>query len=231
MADPHPVLGIDLNVPGSENDPEEDAQGLGQPVVQVYISNPIDWDQVARGFFFYLGNPIFFHQPEEGCCISSGYVFVFSLFLVAKLYVKFVGDDQNQGAGEDAQAQGAGEDASAHGAGEDEQAPDAGGDEHHSGQGSVLPDLNAMSFPDVLPYCTDLEDGSDDKFEDFGTNIGLGSSSGSGRRRRRAGRPPRRIERERGIGGHVCFFLCCDRLSPQHTLKHHPGVERIHQRE
>lgn len=206
MADPHPVLGIDLNVPGSENDPEEDAQGLGQPVVQVYISNPIDWDQVARGFFFYLGNPIFFHQPEEG-------------------------DDQDQGAGEDAQAQGAGEDASAHGAGEDEQAPDAGGDEHHSGQGSVLPDLNAMSFPDVLPYCTDLEDGTDDKFEDFGTNIGLGSSSGSGRRRRRAGRPPRRIERERGIGGHVCFFLCCDRLSPQHTLKHHPGVERIHQRE
>ena len=59
MADPRPVLGIDLNVPGSENDPEEDAQGLGQPVVQVYISNPIDWDQVARGFFFIWATHIF----------------------------------------------------------------------------------------------------------------------------------------------------------------------------
>ena len=59
MADPHPVLGIDLNVPGSENDPEEDAQGLGQPVVQVYTSNPIDWDQVARGFFFIWATHIF----------------------------------------------------------------------------------------------------------------------------------------------------------------------------
>ena len=52
MADPHPVLGIDLNVPGSENDPEEDGQVLGQPVVQVFISNPIDWDQVQEDFFF-----------------------------------------------------------------------------------------------------------------------------------------------------------------------------------
>ena len=75
--------------------------------------------------------------------------------MVAKLYVKFVGDDQDQGAGEDAQAQGAGEDASAQGAGEDEQAPDAGGDGHHSGQGSVLPDLNAMpgNALNLLHYC------------------------------------------------------------------------------
>ena len=35
-----------------------------------------------------------------------------------------------------------------------------------------------MSFPVVLPYCTDLDDGTDDIFEDLGTNIGLGSSSG-----------------------------------------------------
>ena len=41
-----------------------------------------------------------------------------------------------------------------------------------------LPDLNAMSFPVVLPYCTDLDDGTDDIFEDLGTNISLGSSSG-----------------------------------------------------
>ena len=35
-----------------------------------------------------------------------------------------------------------------------------------------------MSFPVVLPYCTDLDDGTDDIFEDLGSNIGLGSSSG-----------------------------------------------------
>ena len=35
-----------------------------------------------------------------------------------------------------------------------------------------------MSFPVVLLYCTDLDDGTDDIFEDLGTNIGLGSSSG-----------------------------------------------------
>ena len=64
--------------------------------------------------------------------------------MVAKQYVKFVGDYQDQGAGEDAEAHGAGEDAPAQGAGEDERAPDAGGDGRHSGQGSVLPDLNAM---------------------------------------------------------------------------------------
>ena len=79
MADPHPVLGIDLNVPGSENDPEEDGQVLGQPVVQVFISNPIDWDQVQEDFFD-LGNPIFFHQPEKGCSITSSYVFVLLFF-------------------------------------------------------------------------------------------------------------------------------------------------------
>ena len=99
--------------------------------IQVTRLTGIRWQED----FFLFGQPIFFHQPEEGCCISSGYVFVFSLFMVAKLYVKFVGDDQDQGAGEEAQAQGAGEDASAQGAGEDEQAPDAGGDGHHSGQG------------------------------------------------------------------------------------------------
>ena len=62
--------------------------------------------------------------------------------MVAKLYVKFL--DQDQGAAQDAQAQDTGEDAPAQGAREDEQAPDASGDGHHNGQGSVLPDLNAM---------------------------------------------------------------------------------------
>jgi len=59
MADPHPVLGIDLNVPGSENNPEEDGQVLGQSVVQVFISNPIDWDQVQEDFFLF-GQPYIF---------------------------------------------------------------------------------------------------------------------------------------------------------------------------
>ncbi|KAG2634225.1 hypothetical protein PVAP13_2NG155506 [Panicum virgatum] len=141
MADLHPVHGIDLNVPASENEPEEDAQELRQED-QVHISNPIDWDQVQEDFFD-LDNPIFFHQTEE---------------------------DQDQGAAQDAQAQDTGEDAPAQGAGEDEQAPDASGDGHHNGQGSVLPDLNAM--PDV-------EDGTENIFEDFGSNIGQGSSSGT----------------------------------------------------
>ena len=54
-----------------------------------------------------------------------------------------------------AEAHGAGEDAPAQGAGEDERAPDAGGDGRHSGQGSVLPDLNAMSGNalNLLHYC------------------------------------------------------------------------------
>ena len=75
--------------------------------------------------------------------------------MVAKQYVKFVGDYQDQGAGEDAEAHGAGEDAPAQGAGEDERAPDAGGDGRHSGQGSVLPDLNAMpgNALNLLHYC------------------------------------------------------------------------------
>ena len=79
MADPHPVLGIDLNVPGSENDPEEDGQVLGQPVVQVFISNPIDWDQVARGFFFYLGNPYFFISLKKVVALVQ-VMYLFSLF-------------------------------------------------------------------------------------------------------------------------------------------------------
>ena len=74
--------------------------------------------------------------------------------MVAKQYVKFVGDYQDQGAG-DAEAHGAGEDPPAQGAGEDERAPDAGGDGRHSGLGSVLPDLNAMSGNalNLLHYC------------------------------------------------------------------------------
>jgi len=79
MADPHPVLGIDLNVPGSENDPEEDAQGLGQPVVQVYISNPIDWDQVARGFFFIWATPYFFISLKKVVALVQ-VMYLFSLF-------------------------------------------------------------------------------------------------------------------------------------------------------
>ncbi|RLN36005.1 hypothetical protein C2845_PM03G34200 [Panicum miliaceum] len=44
MADPNP--GIDLNLPACEIDPAEDAQVVQQPVVKVYMSNPIDWDEV-----------------------------------------------------------------------------------------------------------------------------------------------------------------------------------------
>ena len=35
-----------------------------------------------------------------------------------------------------------------------------------------------MPFHDVLPYCTDVEDGTENIFEDFGSNIGQDSSSG-----------------------------------------------------
>ncbi|RLN29483.1 hypothetical protein C2845_PM05G26020 [Panicum miliaceum] len=43
MADPNP--GIDLNLPACEIDPAEDAQVVWRPVVEVYMSNPIDWDE------------------------------------------------------------------------------------------------------------------------------------------------------------------------------------------
>ncbi|CAN6199847.1 unnamed protein product [Urochloa humidicola] len=65
MADPHPVLGIDLNVPVREDDPEEDDQVEQQPVVEIYISNLIDWDEVEEVFFIWT-TPYCFHEPEEG---------------------------------------------------------------------------------------------------------------------------------------------------------------------
>ncbi|CAL5044632.1 unnamed protein product [Urochloa decumbens] len=118
MADPHPVPGIDLNVPVHQEDPEEEAQVVRQPVVEIYMSNPIDWNEVQEDFFD-LGNPIFFHQTEEG-------------------------DAHDQDVGDYAQHQGAGEDVQDGGAGEDAQDQGADGAVHHNGQGPVLPDLNAM---------------------------------------------------------------------------------------
>jgi len=82
MADPHPVIGIDLNVTGSENDPEEDGQVLGQPVVQVFISNPIDWDQVQEDFFFLIwATPYFFINLKK----------VVPLLQVMSLFCSFFG--------------------------------------------------------------------------------------------------------------------------------------------
>jgi len=67
MADPHPdggfdlnkdAVGLDLNVPGLEEDARE-VQRL--PAVEVYLHNPIDWDELQEDLFD-LSNPIYFQR-------------------------------------------------------------------------------------------------------------------------------------------------------------------------
>ena len=88
MANPHPdggfdlnkdAVGLDLNVPVLEEDGRE-VQRL--PAVEVYLHNPIDWDELQEDLFD-LSNPIYFHAPEEGSnTLKSFSVCIFLLSLI-----------------------------------------------------------------------------------------------------------------------------------------------------
>jgi hypothetical protein len=73
MADPHqneafdlnqapPVIEFDLNVPVVGDDPE-DGQEVRRAQVEVYLPNPIDWDEVQEDAFDF-SNAMFFNGNE-----------------------------------------------------------------------------------------------------------------------------------------------------------------------
>jgi hypothetical protein len=81
MADPHPdeaidlnqapppVIEFDLNVPEVADDPD-DGQDVRRHVVEVFLPNQNDWDEVRDDVFDHI-NPIFFNGNEAGRSSNS----------------------------------------------------------------------------------------------------------------------------------------------------------------
>lgn len=67
MAEPPRGIGIDLNEP------------VQQPVVEVYLPDPLDWDDMREDLFEFDNHTVFFQENGEGR-LSFFYVFFFYFF-------------------------------------------------------------------------------------------------------------------------------------------------------